>query len=161
ESGEERIDIYDAATGRQLRQFLGHLGTVRSLAFAPGGNLLASAADDKTVAVWSLSDLGKTWNAAGRLPGFAVEKTKGGPLRLREFTGIVDNTPAAAGLKDGQQLEGVWIKGKLEPFTAPLQVYEQFWGVKPATAVVQNCSYPCNGAVNGSSLPLIQTPSSC
>jgi WD40 repeat protein len=134
-SGEELIDLFDAATGRQVRRLQGHLGAVHALAFASGGKLLASAAEDQTVAVWSLSDLGDTWNMVGRLPGFAIERDDAGNLKFKDNDGVVDSSPPAPGLQQDFILDGEVVKGQVKPFAAPLQVYELFWGHKPGTTV--------------------------
>jgi WD40 repeat protein len=49
---DNRIRLWDPATGRELRCLAGHLGSVRHLASAPSGKLLASAGDDGTVRLW-------------------------------------------------------------------------------------------------------------
>src|SRR5205807_7932843 len=46
--------LYNTETGEQIRQYTGHTDPIRSLAFSSDGRLLASAADDQTVCVWSL-----------------------------------------------------------------------------------------------------------
>ena len=48
-----RIAIRDTrAGGTVVRDFRGHLGSVRSLTWQPGGKLLASASADGTVKIW-------------------------------------------------------------------------------------------------------------
>ena len=57
EQGVSYLELFDAASDRRLRRFSGHVNVVRALAFRKDGRLLASAAEDQTVAVWSLTDL--------------------------------------------------------------------------------------------------------
>ena len=51
------LALYNGMTGERVRQLSGHTGTIRSLAFSEDGRFLVSAADDRTVCVWSLTDL--------------------------------------------------------------------------------------------------------
>jgi WD40 repeat protein len=43
---------WDVASGELLRSLAGHTGQVRSVAYAPDGESLASASDDYTVMIW-------------------------------------------------------------------------------------------------------------
>lgn len=49
------IKVWDAATGRQLHPaFRGHKYSVYTLAFQPGGHMLASSGNDGTILLWNL-----------------------------------------------------------------------------------------------------------
>lgn len=48
------IRLWEAHNGREIRSFCGHQSWVRSLAFSPNGETLASGSDDKTIRLWQV-----------------------------------------------------------------------------------------------------------
>jgi GTPase SAR1 family protein len=50
--GGNRVMLWDASDGSLLAQLTGHTGGVATVAFAPGGQLLASGAVDNTIKIW-------------------------------------------------------------------------------------------------------------
>jgi WD40 repeat protein len=52
-SGDSKVvRLWDAATGKEVRQFVGHEGCIRCVAYSRDGKQIASGGDDNTVRVW-------------------------------------------------------------------------------------------------------------
>jgi WD40 repeat protein len=138
EQGVSYLELFDVAADRPVRRLTGHVDAVRNLAFSGDGRLLASAADDQTVAVWSLTDLDKVVQKGGALPGFAVEQ-KGGKVVVSTLNGDVlsaGNRKALKDVKVGDAVEG-GVNGKtLKPVKSPQDVYDAIWDVKPGDSIV-------------------------
>ncbi len=77
---EDRVRVWDLASGVERGVLAGHNGDVTTLAFAPGGKTLATGSADSTTLIWDLSalpaakarpreltarDLGTRWEALG------------------------------------------------------------------------------------------------
>jgi WD40 repeat protein len=56
-SANNRIDLWDVATGRLLQPLSGHWGQLVSLEFAPDGKTLVSGSADTTALLWDLTAL--------------------------------------------------------------------------------------------------------
>src|SRR5262245_51106927 len=72
--------LWDAATGKELRQFRGHRGSIESVAFAPDGKTFLTGSYDQTLRLWD------------------VETGK----ELRQFTGHTSSILAVALSPDGK-----------------------------------------------------------
>ena len=76
-SGEgNAVRVRDTNTGRLRSQCLGHAAPVKSLAFSPTGNLLASASEDCTILLWKLRVPAR---AAAHDPGPVLSPPKDAP----------------------------------------------------------------------------------
>ena len=51
------VRILDLATGREVRRFEGHRGSVNAVAFTPDCRSIVSGSEDATALVWDISDL--------------------------------------------------------------------------------------------------------
>ncbi len=69
ELGEPGLSLHDGSNGEPLRRLTAHSNRIQSLAFSRDGRLLASAAEDRTVCVWSLTDLDDPLGKRKRLEG--------------------------------------------------------------------------------------------
>ena len=105
------VTLFDPTTGRKLRRLVGPVQPIRALAAAPNGVLLAAAAGDRTVTVWSLKDL-------GREPG-AVEGLVVGGRDKKVVVASVDAAgPAKGKLAADDVIEAVGgEQGELKPVT--------------------------------------------
>jgi WD40 repeat protein len=93
-SGGERngdhyvIQLQDVRTGKDITCLKGPRDTVRSLAFSPGGKILAAASDDRNVRVWNLT-MGRELLQGHRL---AVRSVRFSPDGKTVATGSDDHT---------------------------------------------------------------------
>jgi WD40 repeat protein len=85
EKANPLVTLYDGETGRPIRQLSGHLQPARGLAFSAARPLLASAAGDGTVCVYSLKDLDRQ---AGAIDGLVVAD-RGGAVTVTAAGGAV------------------------------------------------------------------------
>jgi WD40 repeat protein len=49
------LSTYDTTTGKKIRDFIGHTGTVWGVAVSPDGSRLVSGSDDQTVKIWDIA----------------------------------------------------------------------------------------------------------
>ena len=130
---QPNLALYNASTGQQLRQWIGHNAAITCLAFATDGRLLASAADDQTVSVWNLRDLPKLVGQHADLHGLAIREQaspKGPEVVVAEVAG---EGPLHGLLAKGDVLEGLATGAILQRFTSARAYHEALWQRKPGS----------------------------
>jgi WD40 repeat protein len=132
DSGEAALALYDVNTGRRVRQLAGHVDPIRALAFSADGKLLASAAEDQTVCLWSLANLNQVIKVRGMLPGLAVADADGGVVVKQ----VKRDSPAFGKLEVGDLIQGLELAGgKRQALDSPRKFYETMWQEAPGSAV--------------------------
>src|SRR5439155_14135449 len=125
------LRLLDATSSAPLRQLTSHTRPILSLAATRNGKLLASAAEDQTVCVWSLVDLPRIHGQHGTIDGvvlkpagkgLVVESIKGGPLSGK--------------LDAGDLIDGLMLKQGLRSFASAWEFYETLWEQKPGQDIV-------------------------
>jgi WD40 repeat protein len=57
--GQNLVQLWDVATGKEIRRFAGHRDAVTAVAFTPDGAAVVSGSADNTILVWSVRGTGK------------------------------------------------------------------------------------------------------
>ena len=89
-----KVHLYERASGREIRCFVGHQGWVTCLAFGAGGRVLFSGSKDGTVLAW---------DTTGQLEGGKLKPAK---LTEEEAKGLWD---ALAGEDAAEAQRAVWL----------------------------------------------------
>src|SRR5262245_1779844 len=133
DGGETDLVLLDAENGAKLRRLTGHVNPVRALSFSSDGKWLASAADDQTVCVWRLTDLGRLLGAQGLLRGLVVNDTADG-LAVAEINRDdlnESNRRALADVRPGDAVHGMILEGRRRPLRSADAFYRAVWQLKP------------------------------
>ena len=90
------------------------------MAFSRDGRFLASTAEDRTVCIWSLTNLGRVVGVRGALPGLVLRERAGKIV----VAAIRDESPYQRhDLRTGDSIAGYVDSGRLCAFTSALDVY--------------------------------------
>jgi WD40 repeat protein len=141
EVGDRNIVLYNVLTGEELRWFSGHVNDVRTLAFSRDGRMLVSAAEDQTVCVWSLSNLGEVLGKLGLLRGVEVqEEDAGNPGQGTRLvvTHLDENILEGANfgkLQRGEVVLGKVLDGQFVATRNVRDFYDTFYKIKPGERV--------------------------
>lgn len=141
ERGATYLALYDLSTGLPIRWLIGHVAPIRALSFTADGRFLASASDDETVAVWSLTDLGDFLGKRGQIAGLRI-RDEGGIVRLGPNHPDVPLTESnrqalnAAGVEVDEQIEAITRDGKATALSSARAFFDAMWTMKPGAKVV-------------------------
>jgi hypothetical protein len=131
--GEPVLAVFHARTGARLRHYKGHAGHIRALGVSPDGKLLASAAADRLVCLWSLADLDKILGKQGALTG-VVLRQDGKKLVVARLD---KPRPEETALREGDVITGLAFKAD-EQKRGPLSAHafcDALWGAAPGDPV--------------------------
>jgi len=131
ELGQPMLRLYDAQQGVPLRQLSGHTEMIHHLQFSRDRTLLLSVGQDKTVRVWSLSDLNKIVGRHGGLTGVTL-RGEDGNLVVQD---IEARSPHSGDLASGDRLLGHEVDGVFAQWNSLRDLYDSFWTSKPGKTI--------------------------
>lgn len=133
DSSQPFLNVYDARKGVRVRRFTGPTRPITCLAAARDGRLLASAAEDRTVSLWSLKGLDEVLGKQGTIWGLYFREEAG----RMEIDRVEEGSEAFGKLRPGDRIEGLVLKPGAEavPPKSALEVYRTLWNVEPGKKV--------------------------
>lgn len=126
--GQPLLQLFNGETGQPLRWCVGHTERIRSVTFSEDGRMLVSVSDDRTVSVWTTTDLAeRTLGKHGRLPGVTVGKS-GAKL-------VVISAPPDSSLQKGDQIISGLRDQKAISFESPREFYQHVLKTLPGQPI--------------------------
>jgi len=96
------VILWDVESGRELRTFVGHAGTVESVSFSPDGKTLATGSDDNTIRLWDVESGQELRTLQERTD--VVKSVSFSPDGKTLATGSGNNTIRVWDVESGQEL---------------------------------------------------------
>ncbi|PKN70099.1 MAG: hypothetical protein CVU54_06820 [Deltaproteobacteria bacterium HGW-Deltaproteobacteria-12] len=100
-----RLHLWDAATGREVKNFSGHTDKIQSVAFSPDGRLAVSGSRDKTARLWDIES-GRELRVFGNFR-YHVNSVAFSPGGHQVLAGSSDNTVKLFDIESGRALQ-IW-----------------------------------------------------
>ena len=101
-SADRTAVLWNAANGKELRRFEGHLDSVSSVALSPDGKLALTGSSDSTARLWDVTSGKEMKRFLGHSAG--VSSVALSPDGLRVLTGSLDNTARIWDAASGKEL---------------------------------------------------------
>jgi len=98
-----RVKLWDAATGRDVKSFAGHTDKIHSVAFSPDGRYIVSGSRDKTARLWDIES-GRELRVFGSFR-YHVNSVVFSPDGKLVLAGSSDNTAKLFEVESGRQLQ--------------------------------------------------------
>ncbi len=98
-----RLHLWDAATGREVKNFSGHTDKIQSVAFSPDGRLAVSGSRDKTARLWDIES-GRELRVFGNFR-YHVNSVAFSPGGNQVLAGSSDNTVKLFDIESGRALQ--------------------------------------------------------
>lgn len=132
-SGQPQLRVYNLENGEYVRRYVAHTGTIRGLAASSDGRLLASVADDRTVCVWTLSNLDDNLGKHGLLrAGNAL-------LQADSENDVVVVREGLPDLPTDTRILGI-DAGELRPLSEAWKLYEHVHQMTPGEEIALSTS---------------------
>lgn len=126
--GQPLLQWYRGDTGEPVRWCVGHTGRIRSLSFSADGRMLLSVGEDRTVSLWTTTDLAtRSLGKHGRIPGLVVQS--------QDQRNLVTAAPADLPIQVGDELVAVVRGGEAIALRSAREFYQFVLGQRPGDTV--------------------------